>query len=214
MIITYLTHCLRALTISLACTLACSTGAAQQQRATAVSQYPAPQGIKSPLEVVSIRSKGETIQSGRQFQGSDDWLAGLTLSVKNVSDKPISFIDVRLLLPASEGSGHKNIWLPGVLKYGCWPGGRGHAPYALGSCEKIMPGRTQSIEITEETYKRMVDTFAELGICTPTAAAQFEIDAVAFDNDTLWEHGSLFKRDPIEPNTFRKVATYTPSASR
>lgn len=183
-------------------------GFARQPGQRMVSQYPLEPGMQSPLEVVSVRVKGETVEPGRPLAGGDDWLEGLTISVKNVSDKPISFIDVRLLFPTSAGDGRKSIGLLGMLRYGCWQGGGGVAPYAVGSCKEIMPGQTQDMELTGETYKRLVGTMARLGVRVPVESVQFEIDTVAFDADMEWSRGLLLKRDPTESNKFRAVGRY------
>ena len=206
--IKYLTLTRWASALLLVGSLACVAGLAQQPGQRVVSQYPLEPGMQSPLEVDSIRVKGEAVESGRPFAGGDDWLAGLTIRVKNVSGKPISFVDVRLHFPTPAGDNRKSVGILGMLRFGCWQGGGRIPPYAVGSCKEIMPGQTQDIELTEETYKRLGGTLAEFNLQTPVESVQFEIDGVVFDPDTRWSRGLLFERDAVEPNKFRTVGRY------
>lgn len=204
----YLTLTRWASAILFVASLACIAGLARQPGQRVVSQYPLEPGTQSPLEVVSVRVKGEEVEPGRPFAAGDDWLAGLALWVKNVSGKPISFVDVRLHFPAPAGDNRKSLGIVGMLRFGCWQGGGGVAPYAVGSCKEIMPGQTQGIELTDETYKRLGRALAQFNLRTPVESVQFEIDGVVFDPDTRWSRGLLFKRDPVEANKFRTVGRY------
>ena len=195
--------------VILAWTFACAQVQAQQPGQRTVRQYPAEPGSQSPLEVVSVKVKGEAVEPGRPFTGGDDWLAGLTIKLKNVADKPISFVDRRLLFPTPAGDKRKSVGLLGLLRYGCWPGYPCY-PDASGSDKQILPGQTQDIELTEEAYKRLESSLAQLGARTPVESAEFEIDSAFFDDDTRWSRGFILKRDPAEPNKYKTVGRYVP----
>ena len=194
----------------LAGTLVGVQGHAQQSGQRQVRRYTAEPGIQSPLEVVSVRVKGEAIEPGRRFAGGDDWLAGLTLRVRNVSDRPISFVDIRLLFPTPVGDKRKSVGLIGMLRYGCWPGYSCY-PDAAGSHQEIMPGQAQDIELTGDAYQRLMSALAQLGVQTPVESAEYEIDSAFFDADTRWSRGFLLKRDPAAPNKYRTVGRYAPA---
>jgi len=181
---------------------------AQQPGQRVVSQHPLEPGIQSPLEVVSVWVKGKAVEVGQPFESGDDWLMGLTIRVKNVSGKPISFVDVRLHFPTPAGDNRKSVGFSGMFRFGCWRGGGGVAPCAMGSCKEIMPEQMQDIELTEETYKRLGRALAEFNLQRTVESVQFEIAGVVFDPDTMWSRGLLFKRDPVKANKFRTVGRY------
>jgi hypothetical protein len=193
--------------IFLAGAIACVHGHAQQSGQREVREYPAEAGRQSPLEVVSVRVKGEPVGPGHRFAGGDDWLSGLTFRVKNVSDAPISFVDIRLRFPTPAGDKRESVGLLGMLSYGCYPGGRCY-PDAAGSHKEIMPGQAQDIELSEHSYQGLMVSLARLGVQLPVESAQYEIDSVFFAADTMWSRGLLMKRDPVEPNKFKTVGRY------
>lgn len=199
----------RVLVILLACALACVTGRAQQSRQRVINQVPLESGLQSPVEVVSVRVRGEAVEPGRPFAAGDDWLAGFVLRVKNVSERPISAVDVALRFPTPAGHKSRHVSLLGLLKYGCRPGYGCH-PDAAGSTGEIMPGETRDVEFSEAAHKRLEASLAQLGVPTPVEAAEYEIDSVFFDADTLWSRGNVLKRDPAEPNKYKWSERYAP----
>jgi hypothetical protein len=194
-------------TVLLIGALACVHAHAGQAGQREVRQTPSEPGSQSPVEIVSVRVKGQTVEPGRRFEGGDDWLAGLVLRVKNVSDVPIAYVEVRLRFPTPAGDKREGVGLIGLMSYGCCPG-YPCKPDAAGSSKEIMPGQTQDIELTGEAYGRLLSALAQVGARTPVESAEYEIDTVIFDADTRWSRGFLLKRDPASPNTFRTASRY------
>lgn len=58
---------------------------------------------KSPVDVMAIVTDTGTIQSGKNFSAPDFWLRGLTLRVKNLSEKPIVGARYAVILPNIPG---------------------------------------------------------------------------------------------------------------
>ena len=59
--------------------------------------------IQMPLEIVSIRLNGKDVQPGEKIKGDDDWLQGLSFRLKNISDRPIAYLDIGLQFPQPDG---------------------------------------------------------------------------------------------------------------
>jgi hypothetical protein len=189
--------------------LTCVSGLAQESRQRVIRQARTEPGRQSPLKVVSVTVKGEAVEPGRHFAAGDDWLLGLTFRVKNVSDKPISFVDVSLQFPTPAGHKNKFVHMVGPLRYGCWLGTPCYAD-AGGSHSEIMPGETRDVRLSEERYRSLMNALARSGASTPVEAAEYDIDSVSFDEDTRWSRGYLFKRDPLDGNSYKMADKYEP----
>ena len=58
--------------------------------------------IQMPVEIRSIKLNGKDIQPGEKIKGDDNWLQGLSFTLKNISDKPIAYVAVTLLFRRPE----------------------------------------------------------------------------------------------------------------
>ena len=188
-------------------TLTRLSGQAQEPRHRVISQVPVEAGRQSPIQVVSVKFKGEAVEPGRQFLAGDDWLVDLTFRVKNVSDRPITYVSIGLRVPAAAGRKNKFSEFVGPYRYGC-PPGFPCLPEATRLQKEIMPGETQDVVVAEGAYKNLTAALAQNGASTPIVAAEYDIDSVVFDADTRWSRGFLFRRDPLEPNTYRMADKY------
>lgn len=56
-----------------------------------------------PLEIVAIRLNGKEVQPGEKIKGNDDWLQGLSFTLRNISDKPIAYVAMGLRFPQPKG---------------------------------------------------------------------------------------------------------------
>src|ERR1051325_12071288 len=57
-----------------------------------------------PVEVTGLRNEHRVLQLGKRFLDEDDWLKGLTVTVRNNSDKSISRIEINLAFPRPKGT--------------------------------------------------------------------------------------------------------------
>ena len=166
-----------------------------------VSQAPAEDGRQLPVEVVAVKVKGEPVLPGRPFAADDDWLFGLTFRLKNVSDRPISYVEVSLQFQSAVGHQAKSGRMVGPVANGCYPGFPCR-PDITGSSNEILPGETRDVGL-RPSPESLMSGLAQLGVSMPIRSAEYDVDSVLFDADTKWSRGLLFRRDPSEPNTFR-----------
>lgn len=187
--------------------LACAEGQARQTGRKVVRPAAAEAGRQSPVAVVAVGVAGKAVEPGRPFEAEDDWLLGLTFTVKNVSDRPVSFVDISLRLPLAAGLKHRWTSFVGPVRYGCWPDFQPCYTDASGSSAEIKPGETRDV-VLRMTPENLASMLARLGVATPVESAEYDIDAVFFDAETRWSRGLLFRRDPSEPNSYRMEGKY------
>ena len=133
-------------------------------------------------------------------------LFGLTFRLKNVSDRPISYVEVSLQFQSAVGHQAKSGRMVGPVAYGCYPGFPCR-PDITGSSNEILPGETRDVGL-RASPEGFVAALARLGVSMPIRSADYDFDSVLFDAGTKWSRGLLFRHDPSEPNTFRMEGKY------
>ena len=184
--------------------LAASSGSmlAQEMRdrmLVALSDY-AP--IQVPVEITSIKLNGKELRAGETVKGDDDWLRGVSFTVKNISDKPLAYVGIGLRFPIQNG-----IVVYGGLNYG--------VNYAHGlsrtesSPPAIRPGESFDLVLTNRRYESFLYVLAQ-GKPTSLDVATYYVMTVCFENepDVIWEGGFLKKRDPHQFSQFNIVERY------
>jgi hypothetical protein len=158
--------------------------------------------IQLPLEIVSIRLNGKDVQPGEKIKGDDDWLQGLSFRLKNISDRPIAYLDIGLQFPQPDGI------VVYSLNYGV-DFSRGE-PRRESSAPAIQPGETLDLALTKERYPIFLHTLALGGASSRFEIASYYIERVCFDNepDVIWEGGKLKRRDPNQFTKFNVIERY------
>jgi hypothetical protein len=183
----------------------CAAASARQSSQRVIGQALVETSRQSPVVVVAVKVKGEPVVPGRPFAAGDDWLLGLTFRLKNVSDRPISYVEIGLRFPAAAGHKAESVHIVGPVAYGCYPG-YPCRPDVSGSSKEILPGETRDVGLRGP--ESLMAALSQVGALLPVQSAEYDIDSVLFDADTRWSRGLLFRRDPSEPNTFRMAGKY------
>jgi hypothetical protein len=97
--------------------------------------------------------------------------------------------------------------MTGPLGYGCWPGFPCR-PDTNGSYKEIMPSEVQEVELMAARYESFMAALAKVGAVLPVELAEYDIDTVFIDADTMWSRGLLFKRDTVKPDEFKMIGKY------
>lgn len=158
--------------------------------------------IQMPVEIVSIKLNGTEVQPGEKIKGDDDWLQGLSFTLKNISDKPIAYVAVTLLFRRPERV------VGFVLSYGV-DYSRGE-PRRASSPRAIPPGETVNLVLTKERYASFLEIMASAGMLRSVDVAPYLIDRASFedDPDVIWEGGYLKRRNPTVIGRFDKFERY------
>jgi len=150
--------------------------------------------IKGPVVVTGLKNSRQTIKFNEKFVQGADWLNDLTITIKNLSDKPITYIHVDLDFPETINTGS-------IMAFPLFYGTMSPEPAKDKKLESIEPGGLLELKLDEKTLKRLrnfietrqpLDNVMELGI---------RINLILFDDDTGW-NGSIVRRDPNNPRRF------------
>ncbi|MCA1601035.1 MAG: hypothetical protein LC776_05130 [Acidobacteria bacterium] len=171
--------------------------------------------IQMPVEILSVKLNGRDIQPGEKLRAGEDWLRGLSFTLKNVSDKPIAFVRITLQFSYPEDSARPGRIVGYFLSYGLditseRPSHWKNAPGA------IQPGKAVNLVLSNEKYPVFLNILAQGGMTPDVSTAKYYVASVAFENepDIVWRGGNLMRRDPNDPNKFNVVERYTVPSRR
>jgi hypothetical protein len=148
---------------------------------------------REPIEISEVRSKGTKIKFDTVFS-SDDWFSDLTIKFKNVSKKPITYIDFNFVFPETAATGIK---LADSLYYGVPPlKGLPMSPKLLntGETDEVVYDPPKLAHL-----KAFVGQRRDLGDLTE---ANLSIQLVYFADGTHWSAGDYYRPDPTRPGKF------------
>lgn len=154
-----------------------------------------------PIKIDKLKVKGKQIELGQNFLEDDDWLNGLTISVKNTSGKTIMFIEMVLEFSRPEDSA-QGVPTISRLMYGQYPLSPGEtAP--PNSESPVKPGETVDIVLSD--YDSLQEVLRQTNYPPNIKQIEMSVDSVIFDDVTMWSKDKIFTRDPNNPNKWRRV---------
>lgn len=164
--------------------------------------------VQMPVEIVSIKLSGKDVRPGEKIEGGDDWLKGLSFTLKNISGRPIAYVDIGLRFPQPRG------FVTYSLHYGV-DYSRGE-PRRAYSPPAIRPGEIIELALTKEKYSTFQNILARGGASSSFDAAPYYVERVCFedDPDVIWEGGYLKRRDPNQAAHFVVTERYVLSAEQ
>ena len=157
--------------------------------------------IQMPVEITAIRLNGKEVVPGEKIKGDEDWLRGVSFTLKNISDKPIAYVDIGLRFPRPNG------FVVYSLNYGV-DLSRGE-PRRESSPPAIQPGDSLNLVLTKERYHVFLNILAQ-GEASNRDTALYFLERVCFENepDVIWQGGNLKRRDPNQIGKFDLVGPY------
>ena len=159
--------------------------------------------IQMPVEIVSIKLNGKDIAPGEKIQGDENWLKGIAFTLKNVSDQPISFVNVAFKFPQPNGFAVVIVLTHGLNT-------------ALGEIKRepsppvIKPGQTQELVLTKERWDSFLYVLAQTKVPRNFDTAPFYVDTVCFEGqpDVIWQYGYLRRRHAVDRSRFDTIQKY------
>jgi len=154
-----------------------------------------------PAQLIEIKNgRGKVFKRGK-VEDDDEWMEGLTVSLKNTSDKPIIYAEVTLDFPKVENSMESEEY---PLVYSLYFG-TSEKPDGTTPLPSIKPDEVVELSLSAERYGRLKTILRELKYSRSIKKVRMWLQAVIFDDDLRWELGATMRRDPNDPNRWRNI---------
>lgn len=154
---------------------------------------------KEPVEMEDIQVRDnqglKSVKPGAKFRGNEDWLKGLTLRLKNTSDKSIVYAEVRVYVPTSETEDKPVAF---SLRYGVMPR-LGSDNLGLSPSQPIAHGRSVTVVLSDDDYELAKNIVREKRGDVNFNHVEIRVGMIVFDDGTAWKNGYSIRRDPNNP---------------
>ena len=153
-----------------------------------------------PVEIVAVKVKDATIHPKRKFAGNSDWLNGMTVTLKNVSERPVAYVSVLVGAPFEKNG--ERISAGVDLQYGATPLLPGEvAPVSTSARRPLPPGETADVVLSEEKRDELYSLLQENNASTDITELSIRVYDVFFEGDSemRWRGGRIYRRDPNDP---------------
>jgi hypothetical protein len=153
------------------------------------------------LEKVQVAGKLALPKAGSAIQenldAGDDWMRGLAITLKNTSDKNIVYAMVMLHFPETDSAGEP---MASPMVFGRAPKDSNDRNYKA----VLKPGEETEITLTAAEYESM-QSFLRGKSFSKVNSVELFLDAVVFDDDTLWLQGIPMRRDANNPKQWHTI---------
>ncbi|HEV7681209.1 MAG TPA: fasciclin domain-containing protein [Pyrinomonadaceae bacterium] len=155
-----------------------------------------------PVKIVSVKLRGgEQIKPGIPFPAVDDWVRGLTLTVTNVSKRPVCFIHVQLHLPRPADDAEEPA--DDALMFVC-------DPVTITQPYPLMPGMSMDITLRDSDYEPHKALLERNGYSLSISDLELKVLEVKFfrDKNRKWAKGQMMRQDPDKPGDWYRERPY------
>lgn len=167
----------------------------KQDRIIEKSSFP-----NEPVKITLVKTKKGVTKLGEKFsEDDDDWFKGLIVRVENISNKPINYISVMLVIlrpKEQEAAGLHPFGEP--LGYGISPFHSQDSPSK--PVQAIAPGGSVELVLTDESFEENKNLLKRLGFSDSIKRIELSLQEVGFEDGTVWSGGELWKRDSDNPD--------------
>ncbi|HKS29094.1 MAG TPA: hypothetical protein VJS44_14800 [Pyrinomonadaceae bacterium] len=150
-----------------------------------------------PVKITLVKSKIGVIETDKKISAGDDWLKGLTIRVRNDSDKVVTgvILDIQFRRPANQT---KELDLHAPVQYGRNPIAPPDEEFPVKD-ELILPGQTKDITVSDREYDELRSILDSLNYPASINSIKLKVQIIGFQDDTYWGDGTVFRRDPYNP---------------
>lgn len=156
-----------------------------------------------PIKVTKLTAKGAPLKFNQKYLEDDDWLRGLTVTVKNTTVGK-SIISIRLILsilkPEASPQEPPSAW---ELFYGNTPPLSGGVP--LNNTKSIKPGETADISLSDEEYSDLQEFLKATDYSIATKQVEIIVGDVFFSDGTKWYADRMFRQNPNSRGGWEEV---------
>jgi thiol-disulfide isomerase/thioredoxin len=152
--------------------------------------------VPAPIEIVEIVVAGQRTTAGQPFPADGNWLRGITLKVRNISELPVRYVEFQVEAVPSE-AGKPRLRLP--LKYGRMPTGIPNPSGALTPDTEAKSGEYFQLSLSTDLYDSVVKSQSRDGGKMNFEKARINMSLVVFEGGRAWRNGHMSRRDSINP---------------
>jgi hypothetical protein len=172
-----------------------------------------------PVEIVNVKIKGNPIKPKIKFVAGNDWLDGMTITLKNVLDRPVAYVSI-LVGAYYERNGVRTKKREGrdvqagiELKYGAQPPRSGETPPPYRA--PLLPGETIDIVLSEKSRDELFSLLSSENASTDIPEITVRVYEVFFvgDSETKWGTGFMYRCDANDPQLWIPIES-GPSSGR
>ena len=183
-------------------------GAQQPNKHRTIARLPIERD--EPVRIRAVKVKGMKVFHRQKFLADDDWLRGLTVTIKNKTEKTITFAAIDIQFPRPSGSeGPTAIH---TIEYG----NRALLTRRAEADERssgIAPGQTVDLSLTPHDLNGIGFLLSATGYRSGAEKLQLSVGHVIFEDDTMWYAGSHAQRDPNVPGSWINAEVLAKSES-
>jgi hypothetical protein len=155
--------------------------------------------LKLPLEISEAKVGDKPIALGEQFDGDVDWLNGLTIKVRNKSDKTITWASIFFTFPETRLIGP-------VMMDQLFIGQRSDMSLKNPPLD-LKPGEEMEVSLESHfnSIKQLIESRSRLELVNDV---DIEVHEVMFADGTLYSGGSIWKPNPdtASPHKWVEIA--------
>jgi hypothetical protein len=169
---------------------------AQEAKQRVIVRMPVEKG--EPIEITDIKVNGQSVSLNKAFSADDDWLRNLVMSVRNKSDKVISYASINLRFPRPPSSQE----VPAIhdMSYGN-SALTTRQPSPQDPVVGISPGEIVEIRLSNQQFVALRDFLSAIKYSSSIERIDLGVGHIIFADDTMW-YGEAFQRDPNDPRTW------------
>jgi len=154
-----------------------------------------------PAEVLEIKNKKFKFPKVSKIEDGEDWLEGLSVSVKNTSNKAITYVEIELEFPRAENLSTRE---EPSLGFNLYFGTR-EKPDSSGPRPSIKPGEVVQISLSDERYGLLDEALISLQYSKSIKKIRMAMRVVIFEDDLMWLVGDMMSRDPDNPHRWVRI---------
>lgn len=155
-----------------------------------------------PIKILNIKVKDKEIKTNEKFVDDNNaWLQDFTLDIENISSQTVIHLKIHLAFP-KHATGKPTTWAGSNIWYGHEP--VTNQPFiANESAPPLRTGDKATLKLADYNgLRKFLDSLEHPKILKQITIS---IDQVFFDDGTMWSSGQMFKRDPNDPEKWRRL---------
>ena len=165
-----------------------------------------------PVKITVVKTKKGVIKIDEKFNDGTDWLKGLTITVENSSGKPITYVRVGLSFPRPDNhETSKDNPYSESLEYGVDPVAT-EGVEVINQIQALAPGKSIELIMPDEAYVGTKALLKELKFPENIKRVKVMVEAVGFEDGTVWNGGQFWRRDPTVPRGWSPIEKLLGSA--